>query len=133
VYPVTRLARFREIVPLVTALENAVISALAPFGIAGAGRGEHRGVYVGDNAICAVGLAVHKMTTMHGIALNASTELDYDRLITPCGTPQFGITSMSREIGRHVSWDEARDALLPALERSFDIRFVAEQPLAGVR
>jgi lipoate-protein ligase B len=80
-------------------------------------------VYVGDNAICAVGLAVQKMTSLHGLALNADTVLDYDRLITPCGTPEFGITSISNELGRDVSWAEARDVLLPALAAEFDLQF----------
>jgi lipoyl(octanoyl) transferase len=130
VYPIRRLPRFREVVPFVSALERAVIAALAAFGIAAGGRKEHRGVYVGENAICAVGLAVQKMTSLHGLALNANTALDYDRLITPCGTPQFGITSIANELGRDVSWAEARDALLPALEAEFGIRFARETATA---
>jgi lipoyl(octanoyl) transferase len=126
VYPIRKLPRFREVVPFVSALERAVIAALKTFGLAAAGRKEHRGVYIGDNAICAVGLAVQKMTSLHGLALNANTALDYDRLITPCGTPEFGITSISNELGREVGWAEARDALLPALETEFGIRFERE-------
>jgi lipoyl(octanoyl) transferase len=123
VYPIRKLPRFREVVPFVSALERAVIDALRQFGIDAAPRKEHRGVYVGYNAICAVGLAVQRMTSLHGLALNADTALEYDRLITPCGTPEFGITSISRELGRNVGWAEARDALLPALEREFDLQF----------
>jgi lipoyl(octanoyl) transferase len=128
VYPIRKLPRFREVVPFVSSLERAVIAALATFGITAAGRKEHRGVYVGDNAICAVGLAVQKMTSLHGLALNADTVLDYDRLITPCGTPEFGITSIARELGRDVTWAEARDALLPALAAEFGITF---EPVAA--
>jgi lipoyl(octanoyl) transferase len=123
IYPIRKLPRFREVVPFVSALERAVIAALGTFGITAAGRKEHRGVYVGDNAICAVGLAVQKMTSLHGLALNANTVLDYNRLITPCGTPEFGITSIASELGRDVSWAEARDVLLPALEAEFDLQF----------
>jgi lipoate-protein ligase B len=123
VYPIRKLPRFREVVPFVSALERAVIAALGTFGITAAGRKEHRGVYVGENAICAVGLAVQKMTSLHGLALNADTVLDYDRLITPCGTPEFGITSISRELGRDVNWSAARDALLPTLEAEFGLQF----------
>ena len=126
VYPIRRLERFREIVPLVTALESAVTGSLYRFGIEAQPRSEHRGVYVGDDAICAIGLAVRRMTSMHGLALNACTALDYDRLITPCGTPQFGITSISQQTGRTVSWAEARDALLDALEGGFGLEFERE-------
>jgi lipoate-protein ligase B len=125
VYPILRLARFREVVPLVSALERAVIAALSGFGIAASGRKEHRGVYVREAAICAIGLAVKRMTSLHGLALNVSTELDYDRLIVPCGTPQFGITSLERELGRPVPLGEARAALLASLAAEFELEFLA--------
>jgi lipoate-protein ligase B len=131
VYPIRRLERFREIVQLVATLETAVTGALHRFGIASQPRKEHRGVYVGDAAICAIGIAVKRMTSMHGLALNACTALDYDRLITPCGTPQFGITSISAETGRNVAWSEARDVLLDALEGGFGIEFERELFPAG--
>jgi lipoate-protein ligase B len=123
VYPIRRLDRFREVVPLVSSLETAITGALYRFGIEAQPRSEHRGVYVGDDAICAIGLAVKRMTSLHGLALNACTALDYDRLITPCGTPQFGITSISAQVGRDVSWAEARDVLLDSLEGAFGVEF----------
>ena len=127
VYPIRRLERFREVVPLVSSLETAVTGALYRFGIEAQPRSEHRGVYVGDDAICAIGIAVKRMTSLHGLALNACTALDYDRLITPCGTPQFGITSISAHAGREVSWPEARDALLDSLEGAFGATFEREE------
>lgn len=133
VYPIVRLPRFREVVPLVRTLEECAIETLAGFGIAAHGRSEHRGVYVGENAICAIGLAVKQMTSLHGIALNANVALDYDRLITPCGTPEFGITSISRELGRDVTWEQARDAFLRVAASRFDLTFeaAATPALAG--
>ena len=125
VYPIVRLERFREVVPFVAMLEDAAIAAVGTFGIQAQQRAEHRGVYVGRNSICAVGLTVKQMTTMHGLALNVGTALDYDRLITPCGTPQFGITSIEREAGMPVAWVDGRDALLAALERRFQVSFTA--------
>jgi lipoate-protein ligase B len=123
VYPILRLTRFREVVPLVAALERSAIAALRSFGIVAAGRPEHRGVYVNDDAICAIGLSIKAMTSLHGMALNVATALDYDRLITPCGTPEFGITSISRELGRDVTWAQGRDALLEAIGTEFGLRF----------
>jgi lipoate-protein ligase B len=131
VYPIVRLARFREVVPMVSAIERAVISTLAGYGIEARGRREHRGVYVGDAAICAVGIAVKRMVSLHGLALNVSTALDYDRVITPCGTPEFGITSMERELGRQVAFSDARAALLAALANAFDVELVAGQPVSA--
>jgi lipoate-protein ligase B len=123
VYPIRKLERFREVSPLVGALERAVVAALGTFGIAAQPRPEHRGVYVGENAICAIGLAVKQMTSLHGLALNISTELDYDRLILPCGTPEFGITSIARELGRAVAMQTAADVLIAALAGEFGLTF----------
>ncbi|HTW86077.1 MAG TPA: lipoyl(octanoyl) transferase LipB [Candidatus Sulfotelmatobacter sp.] len=131
VYPIRRLARFREVVPVVNAIETAVISTLRRFGIVAQRRAEHRGVYVGDEAICAVGLAVRGMTSLHGLALNADTALDYDRLITPCGTPQFGITSISAQLGREVTWAQARDVLIEELAGAFAVEFERETLAPG--
>ena len=119
VYPIRKLERFREVVPLVRSLEAAVIAACADFGITAERWSEHAGVWVGRNQICAIGLAVQKMVSLHGIAFNACTNLDYDRLINPCGLLDRGITSLTRELGREVSVAEARDALLPHLEAEF--------------
>ena len=125
VYPIRKLERFREIVPLVRTLEGAVIEMCARFNVSAERWKEHAGVWVGRNQICAIGLAVQKMTSLHGIALNACTDLNYDRLITPCGLPDRGITSLSKETRRHVSVAEAKTALLASLAATFELEFVA--------
>jgi lipoate-protein ligase B len=130
VYPIRRLERFREVVPLVRSLEGAVIDCCAGFGVAGERWSDHAGVWVGRNQICAIGLAVQRMVSMHGIALNVSTSLDYDRLINPCGLLDRGITSLSAEVGRRVAVSEAKSVLLDELSRTFDVTFVAEQQVA---
>lgn len=123
VYPIRKLERFREVVPLVRALEGAVIDACSRFGVQSERWSEHAGVWVGPNQICAIGLAVQKMTSLHGIALNVSTELSYDTLINPCGLTDRGITSLSRETGRAVTIAEAKPILQAALSKAFDIEF----------
>lgn len=123
VYPIRRLARFREVVPLVRDLEGAVMSACARFGVAAERWNEHAGVWVGFNQLCAIGLAVRAMVTLHGIALNVSTQLDYDRLISPCGLPGRGITSLSKECGRPIAVDEAKRVLLDELAKAFEIQW----------
>jgi len=130
VYPIRRLERFREVVPLVRSLEGAVIDCCARFGVAGERWSDHAGVWVGRNQICAIGLAVRRMVSMHGIALNVSTGLDYDRLINPCGLRDRGITSLSAEIGRRVAVSEAKSVLLGELSRTFDVTFFCDETVA---
>jgi lipoyl(octanoyl) transferase len=123
VYPIMRLERFREVVPLVRALEGALIRLCAELGVTAERWSEHAGIWVGAAQICALGLAIQKMTSLHGLALNCSMELNYDELITPCGLPERGITSLSRELGRLVSVEEVRPHLRAALATTFDTVF----------
>jgi lipoate-protein ligase B len=130
VYPIRRLERFREVVPLVRSLEGAVIDCCTRFGVAGERWSDHAGVWVGRNQICAIGLAVQRMVSMHGIALNVSTKLDYDRLINPCGFTDRGITSLSAEAGRPVAISEVKSALLGELSCTFDVSFFYDEKVA---
>lgn len=123
VYPIRKLERFREVVPLVRSLEMAVINLCARFGIRGERWSDHAGVWVGRNQICAIGLAVQQMVSLHGIALNVSTRLDYDRLIAPCGLRDRGITSLCAETGRAVQMAVAKNMLSEELSRTFDVDF----------
>lgn len=123
VYPICKLERFREIVPLVRSLETAVIAACSHFGVSGERWSEHAGVWVAKNQICAIGLAVKRMTSLHGLALNVSTDLTYDRFITPCGLPGRGVTSLSKETQGPLAMSRAKDVLMNSLEQQFDIRF----------
>jgi lipoyl(octanoyl) transferase len=130
VYPIRRLERFREVVPLVRALEGAAIGCCARFGVTGERWSDHAGVWVERNCICAIGLAVRQMVSMHGIALNVSTSLDYDRLINPCGFTDRGVTSLSAESRHRVTMGEAKSVLLDELSRAFGVAFVTEQQVA---
>lgn len=127
VYPIRKLERFREVVPLVRSLEGAVIDACACFGVQGERWGGHAGVWVGSNQICAIGLAIQRMVSLHGLALNVSTDLTYDRLINPCGLTDRGVTSLSRETRGSVSVEEAKRALLAELARTFELEFTSGQ------
>lgn len=127
VYPIRKLERFREVVPLVRSLEGAVIDACARFGVQGERWGGHAGVWVGSNQICAIGLAIQRMVSLHGLALNVSTDLTYDRLINPCGLTDRGVTSLSRETRGSVSVEEAKRALLEELAHAFELEFTSAQ------
>jgi lipoyl(octanoyl) transferase len=124
VYPIQRLERFREVVPLVRSLEAAAIAACAHFRVRAERWSGHAGVWVGRDQICAIGLAIRNMVCLHGLAFNVSIDLSYDRLITPCGVADRGITSLAKEAGRNIGVEETKRVLLEQLARSFDVEFM---------
>jgi lipoate-protein ligase B len=131
VYPIRRLQRFREVVPLVRALESAAIRTCERFGVRAGRWREHAGVWVANNQICAVGLAIRQMTSLHGIAFNVSTDLGYDRFIVPCGLSDRGITSLSKEAGIPLDPIDVKHVLLDELAREFGIAFQRSDEVLG--
>ncbi|MBQ4278896.1 MAG: lipoyl(octanoyl) transferase LipB [Rikenellaceae bacterium] len=113
-YPILDLERLglglREYVDL---LEEAVIATAADYGI-GAGRlAGATGVWVGAGGarprkLCAIGVRSSRYVTMHGFALNVTTDLGYFGYINPCGFTDKGVTSLAAELGRAVMMDEVK-------------------------
>jgi lipoic acid synthetase len=80
------------------AMEGAVIRALAAFGLEGARIPGLTGVWVRGRKVCAIGIKVSRWISMHGFALNVSTDLTYMREhIVACGIPDRPVTSLAEE------------------------------------
>jgi lipoic acid synthetase len=97
-YPIVKLAK-PDVIAYIRALEEAVILLLSDLGIEGSRNEANAGVWVGDKKICAVGVRVSRSVTMHGLALNVSTDLSFFSKIYPCGLANFGVTSIRAELG----------------------------------
>jgi lipoyl(octanoyl) transferase len=114
-YPVTRLADPVDVVGYVRRLEQVLIEACAELGL-DTDRVEGRsGVWTVDGArkVAAIGIRVSQGVTMHGFALNCDPDLTaYDRIVA-CGIRDATVTSLTAELGRPVTVDDA----LPVLER----------------
>jgi len=101
---------------LVRRLEQAAIDVLAGYGIAGERRAGMPGVYVRGAKIAAVGLRVARGCTYHGLALNASLDLEPFSRIDPCGYPGLACTQMA-DLGVRDSIDAVQQKLSDSLER----------------
>lgn len=86
-------------------LEQAVIDTIARFGVAGERDPSATGVWVrggegtSPQKICAMGVRVSRWISMHGFALNVTTNLDHFGLIVPCGLAGRGVTSLGALLG----------------------------------
>ena len=130
-YPILDLDQFfTDIHKYLRFLEEAVILTCAEYGV-DAGRIEGlTGVWIdpesGSRArkICAFGVKCSRWVTMHGLALNVNTDLDFFNLIVPCGIADRGVTSLEREVGHPVDMDEVKAHMSRHLSRLFDWEYV---------
>ncbi len=96
----------------VRALEETVIRILSRYAIVGRRDKEYTGVWVHGEKICAIGIHTRGWVTMHGFALNVSTDLAAFNGIIPCGIRDKGVTSMTRLLRRPVDLAEIETACI---------------------
>ncbi len=80
---------------------------------------EHTGVWVGNDKIVAIGLAVKRGVTMHGFAFNVNTNLDHFKLIVPCGIQDKGVTSIKNITGKEENLKEVNNKVIKYFEEAF--------------
>ena len=96
----------------ISTLEDVVIDTLEHYGIKGEKDEKAMGVWIdpSDRAkarkICAIGVRASRFVTMHGLALNVNTDLSYFNYINPCGFRDRGVTSIQKELGHEVDFEE---------------------------
>ena len=105
-------------------LEEVIIRTLADFGISGQRVSRQRGVWVREDKVCAFGLRISGKVSLHGFALNVSTNLKYFTYIIPCGTTGMSVTSVSKLLGHEVAIGEIQGNLLRHFSQVF--RFTLE-------
>jgi lipoyl(octanoyl) transferase len=111
-YPILDLQPDRcDVHKYVRDIEEVIIRTVADYAVqAGRIRGL-TGVWVGHEKIAAIGIRISRWITSHGFAFNVSTDLDYFRLIVPCGISDRGVTSLDKLLGRPVAFDEVEERL----------------------
>ena len=122
-YPIVDLKRHRKDLHwYLRQVEEALIRALAPFGIVGGRNAGYTGVWVDDRKIASIGVHARDWVTWHGFALNVNTDLAYFDLIVPCGIAGVDMTSVARELGETaVDVAGVEDAVARAFGRVFTL------------
>jgi len=117
-YPIVLLPDPVDVVAHVRRMEHALMSVCAAVGVATEQVEGRSGVWVRaddrgpDRKVAAIGVRVARGVTMHGFALNCDPDLAAFSNMVPCGIPDAGATSLSRELARPVPVAE----VLPVLE-----------------
>ena len=129
-YPILDLDNFFTDIHLyLRTLEEAVILTLADYGLSAGRYPGYTGVWFdADNErarkICAMGVRCSRWVTMHGLAFNVNTNLDYFNNIVPCGIDDKAVTSLQQELGREVDLQEAQNRLQGHIAALFEMKLV---------
>lgn len=110
-------------------LEEAIIRCISRSGIEGGRLKGATGVWIDpENSvrarkICAIGVRASRHVTMHGFALNVSTDLSYFNHINPCGYTDKGVTSIEKETGKKVDMDVVKIDLRNTMREVFGYEY----------
>ncbi len=137
-YPILKLeGRERDIHLYLRRLEQTMIDALAKLNIAAGRRRDLTGVWVDERKIGSIGVGLRRWITLHGFALNVSTDLEYFGAMVPCGIADVQMTSAELELDREIRRQiYGRDPVAPldlgaaataAVEQSFATVFGYER------
>jgi lipoyl(octanoyl) transferase len=139
-YPIMDLKRHRrDLHWYLRQVEEALIQAVATFGLSGGRVEKYTGVWVdvgtaSPRKLASIGVHARDWVTWHGFALNVNTELRYFDLIVPCGIGGVTMTSVARELEQgSVDMRAARDAVAHAFAATFALvsRVVESAALVG--
>ena len=129
VYPIFDLEQFKTDVHwYVRSLEEVVLGLLKKYNIDSKRLDGFTGVWLQDDnsviqrKICAIGVHLSRWVSMHGLALNVSTNLEHFNLIVPCGIQDHNkvVTSMQKELQQPVDLEIVKMELIDSFKQVFE-------------
>jgi lipoyl(octanoyl) transferase len=122
-YPILKLSHHGgDLLRYLRMLEETLIVTLASYGIEAGRIAGLTGVWVGDEKIAAIGVKLSASgVTLHGFALNVTTDLRYFRQIVPCGIADKGATSLERLLGTAPPHEQVERRVVAAFGEVFGV------------
>ena len=130
-YPIVDLDKFKpDLGWYLRSLEEVIIQVLAEYGLKGERSAGETGVWLDPQdpfvarKICAMGIKCSRWITMHGFALNVNTDLSHFEFIAPCGIQGKTVTSLEKELGKKIDYEEVKQKIKFHFEAIFDCELV---------
>lgn len=130
-YPILDLDKFKtDLGWYLRSLEQVIINVIAQYGLVGERSNGETGVWLEPNdpfmarKICAMGIKCSRWITMHGFALNVNTDLSHFEYIVPCGIQGKTVTSLEKELGEKVNYEEVKQKIKEQFQIVFDCELV---------
>lgn len=128
-YPMLDLGARPDVIAHLRRIEEAVIRAAEDVGVRLGRDPEQTGVWAGDRKVCAIGVKLtHARVTLHGFALNCTTDLSWFDAIVPCGLADHGVVTLSELTGREVTVEEMVPLVVARFQEVFDRRLQPAPP-----
>lgn len=133
-YPILDLDYFfTDIHKYLRFLEDAIINTLKKYGIESGRIPGLTGVWLDIDdmskarKICAMGVRCSRWVTMHGFAFNVNSDLNYFKNIIPCGIDDKDVTSMEKELGKKLDFEEVKSVLKNEIAILFEMQFISNE------
>ncbi|MHC4871230.1 MAG: lipoyl(octanoyl) transferase LipB [Planctomycetota bacterium] len=119
-YPVFPMEWYwRDLHRYMRTLEETCINYLKNYNLHGERIEGLTGVWIGNEKIAAIGIAVSGWITYYGMAVNISPDMNHFSLIRPCGIEDKGVTSLTKLTGKEYIISEEMDKLSQAFCDTF--------------
>jgi len=126
-YPIMNLKRHgKDIQDFVSKIEQIIVQIMKEdFHVDTiVGSKKYTGVFVDNDKIAAIGIAVSRWVTMHGFAFNVNTNLSHFNWIIPCGLKDRGVTSVEKIIGKPYDMIKLQNRIIEKFETSFQVKAI---------
>jgi lipoyl(octanoyl) transferase len=130
-YPILDLDKFKtDLGWYLRSLEQVIIEVIAEYGLKGERSEGETGVWLEPNdpfmarKICAMGIKCSRWITMHGFALNVNTDLSHFEFIVPCGIQGKTVTSLEKELGYKVNYEDVKEKVKKHFQLIFDCELI---------
>ena len=121
-YPIIHLEHWNPSVPAyLRSLEQVLIDLIGDYGLVAERNPPYTGVWVDGAKVAAIGVAIHRWVTFHGIALNVAPNMEHWRLIVPCGIPDKPVTSLQNLLPRTPPMSEIESRFVEHFCRIFEV------------
>ena len=121
-YPIVDVGTKPDAIGYVRNLEEVVIRAAADVGVELHRNEVQTGVWSGERKVCAIGVRLMRArVTLHGFALNCTTDVSWYDAIVPCGLATEGVASLSQLGRREITVADVTVPILRHFERVFGL------------
>lgn len=122
-YLIAPLKKLQMTIPaFISGMEEVMLRTAADSGVTAWQNSEKRGVWVGERKLGSIGIALKRGITYHGLALNIAPDLTPFSWMQPCGLTCTEATSLAAESGDSQSMQEARQRMIDAFQKVFDLQ-----------